>query len=151
MAKQKSVNWRETQKAFASSKVELLQDQRILDFFGQVPVYGVGDIDYFKDKLNFIEKPKHQALVIINKETSDTQLEKLLHPFTHVKRLCVSINKFLIYTNKKYTQIDADYDRALLNFIENIFERRKIVHYFVKGLKGHHFNFASPTTQFFIE
>ena len=150
MAKQKSVNWRETQKAFASSKVELLQDQRILKFFGKVPTYGVGDIDYFKDKLNFTEKPKDQALVIINKETNDIKLAKLLRPLNHVKKVCVSINKFLIYTNKNSTQVDDDYDRALLHFIENIFEHRHIDHYFVKDLKGHHFNFASPTTQFFI-
>tara|TARA_R110000803_G_scaffold170054_1_gene233141 strand:+ start:242 stop:682 length:441 start_codon:yes stop_codon:yes gene_type:complete len=144
-------SWREKQKAFIPGEVELLQDQRILDFFGKLPVYCMGDVDYFQDKLNFVEKPVHQALAIINEETSDRELVQLLHPIKKIDRVCVSINKFLIYTNSNNKQVDDDHDTALLHFIENIFEGRRIDHYFVKGLKGHHFNFASPTTQFFIE
>ena len=144
------ISWREKQKAFISGEVELVQDQRILDFFGQVPVYTIGDVDYFKDKLNCVKEPVHQALAIINKETSDVELEQFLHPIKNIDRVCVSINKFLIYTNSNNKQVHDNYDMALLHFIENIFSGRQIDHYFVKGLKGHHFNFASPTTQFFI-
>ena len=145
------ISWREKQKAFIPGEVELLQDQRILDFFGKVPVYSMGDVNYFQDKLNLVQKPGKQALAIINKETSDKELGQLLHPIKKIDRVCVSINKFLIYTNRNNEQVDDDYDMALLHFIENIFEDKRIDHYFVKELKGHHFNFASPTTQFFIE
>ena len=144
-------SWREKQKAFIPGEVELLQDQRILDFFGKLPVYGVGDVDYFRDKLNLVQQPVHQSLAIINEETSDTELAQLLQPMKNTDRVCVSVNKFLIYTNSNNNQVDNDYDKALLNFIQNIFQGRRIDHYFVKGLKGHHFNFASPTTQFFIQ
>ena len=92
------ISWREKQKAFIPGEVELLQDQRILDFFGKVPVYSMGDVNYFQDKLNLVQKPGKQALAIINKETSDKELGQLLHPIKKIDRVCVSINKFLIYT-----------------------------------------------------
>lgn len=144
-------SWREKQKAFIPGEVELLQDQRILDFFGKLPVCGMGDVNYFRNKLNLVQQPVHQSLVIINEETSDMELAQLLQPIKKIDRVCVSVNKFLIYTNSNNNQVDDDYDKALLHFIENIFQGRRIDHYFVKGLKGHHFNFASPTTQFFIQ
>ena len=126
------ISWREKQKAFIPGEVELLQDQRILDFFGKVPVYSMGDVNYFQDKLNLVQKPGKQALAIINKETRDKELAQLLHPIKKIDRVCVSINKFLIYTNSNNEQVDDDYDMALLHFIENIFEDKRIDHYFVK-------------------
>ena len=114
---------------------------------------GIGNIEYFKDKLNIVEddKIKHnQCLVIVNKNTSNIDLIDLLRKLNNIKKICLSINKFLIHTKVNNKDIIDDYDQALLLLIKQIFKNRDIEHHFIKGLKGDSFNFASPTTQFFI-
>ena len=144
-------SWREKQKSFTTEKVEFIQDQRILDFFSKSPVLTIGDVEYFQDKLNISTKEQYnQCLAIINKKTSNFELVDLLQHLKNINRVCLSINKFLIYTRSNYNNVVEDYDQALLDFVKTIFKNRDIKHYFVKDLKGDHFNFASPTTQFFI-
>ena len=153
MKKITNIDWRQQQKNFFSGEVEFIQDQRILDFFDSSPVLGIGAIEYFKDKLNIIEDDKtkyNQCLVIINKNTSNTDLINLIRKLNNIKKICLSINKFLIHTKVNNKDIIDDYDQALFLLIEQFFKNRNIEHYFVKGLKGDNFNFASPTTQFFI-
>ena len=108
-------------------------------------------MEYFQDKLNISTKEQYnQCLAIINKKTSNFELVDLLQHLKNINRVCLSINKFLIYTRSNYNNVVEDYDQALLDFVKTIFKNRDIKHYFVKDLKGDHFNFASPTTQFFI-
>ena len=45
------ISWRQQQQNFASEKVEFAQDQRILEFFNDSPVLGIGDVKYFKNKI----------------------------------------------------------------------------------------------------
>ena len=153
MAKPKSLDWRRQQKNFFSEEVKFIQDQRILNFFDSSPVLGIGNIEYFKDKLNIVEDDKikyNQCLVIVNKNTSNIDLIDLLRKLNNIKKICLSINKFLIHTKVNNKDIIDDYDQALLLLIKQIFKNRDIEHHFIKGLKGDSFNFASPTTQFFI-
>lgn len=152
MEKLKSPSWRTQQKNFFKDNVEFLQDQRIFNFFLKEPILGIGDIDYFKREFEIVldNKNCNQCLVVINEKILDTELFKLLKKIKNIKRICISINKFLLYTNNYNKDIIEDYDQAILSFIKKIFIKRNITHYFVKNLKGFHFNFASPTTQFFI-
>ena len=145
-------SWRDTQKAFAKEDVEFAQDKRILDFFDERAVYGVGDVGYFKDKLNMCEVPQNatQALAIINEPTSDLELLNVLECTKSIDKVCVAINKFIIWTPYNKPDVSDNYDQALLDYIQKIYNNRTIEHFFVKDLKGNHFNFASPTTQFFI-
>ena len=151
MDTQKKISWREQQQNFSSEKVEFIQDQRILDFFDNSPILGMGDVEYFKNKLNISNKEQYtQCLTIINAKTSDIELFSIFDCLKNISKVCLSINKFLIWTPKNNEKVAEDYDQALFNLIQSIFKNKKIKHYFVKGLKGRHFNFASPTTQFFI-
>ena len=151
-AKPKSLDWRQQQQLFSLEKVEFIQDYRILNFFDKLPVLGLGDIEYFKNTINIVgNKEKYnQCLTIINKKISDLELVSLLKTLKNIEKICISINKFLIYTTSNNKNIIDDYDQALLLLIKEIFKNRDIEHHFVKGLKGDSFNFASPTTQFFI-
>ena len=56
----------------------------------------------------------------------------------------------MIYSNIGDKNSIDDYDQALYNLILNIFVESKIEYFFIKNLKGDHFNFASPTSQFFF-
>jgi len=144
-------SWRETQKSFVSEKVEFVQDQRILDFFDNSVVHAVGDVEYFHDKLNIKESDSYtQALLIVNTPTSNLELTVMLESIKNIDRVCVSINKFLLWTQTNRDDVTEDYDTALLELIKSIFKNRNVQHFYVKGVKGRHFNFASPTTQFFI-
>jgi len=144
-------SWRVTQQKFFGEKVEFVQDKRILDFFDQTPCLCIGDTDYFKKKLNVSKiKQKNQCLIICNKKISDKKLLQLLKKYKNFKKICISINKFYLYTNKNNKKIIDDYDYAIFNLIQLVFSKKKIKHFFVKNLNGHYFNFASPTTQFFL-
>ena len=146
--------WRTTQKSFVPEEIEFAQDQRILDFFDDRPIYGIGTVEYFRGKLNIItedDPQSHkQALAIISLPTSDLELFYGLECVKNIDKVCVSVNKYVLWTPSNKDDVIEDYDTALLEFIKTIFPNRHIEHVYVKGLKGHHFNFASPTTQFFI-
>ena len=146
--------WHKTQKSFVPEEVEFAQDQRILDFFDDRPIYGIGNIEYFPGKLNIVteDDPQSykQALAIVNVPTSDLELFYGLECIKHIDKVCVSVNKYKLWTQSNKDSVTEDYDIALLEYIKTIFPNRQIEHFYVKGLKGQHFNFASPTTQFFI-
>ena len=116
-------DWRSAQQNFFKEKVEFEQDRRIIDYFidSAVPTYGYGSISYFLDKI------------------------------LDSSKICISINKFKIYSKDCSQNTKEDYDLALYDFIYNEFINSKIRYFYVKNLKGDSFNFASPTTQFFID
>lgn len=147
----KNPNWREIQQSFSQGDVEFEQDKRILDFFDDSDVMAIGDIDYFRSKIKISDSMESsQALLVINDLTSVAELQSLLQQVSHMDKICVSLNKFFIWTDTNNPDVDEDYDQALLDLIEATFSDRKIRHCYIKGLKGDNFNFASPTTQFFI-
>jgi len=152
MARQKSVNqWRIKQQNFAKGTVEFQQDQRILDFFGTTPTRAIGDVEYFKDKINFTESLDcKQVLLVINTLTFYKDLISQLNEINGFDKTCVSINKFLLWTDQFNPTIEVDYDIALLSLVKKCFPNNKIEHFFVKNVKGYHFNFVSPTSQFYI-
>jgi len=146
--------WHSTQKSFVPEEIEFAQDQRILDFFDDQPIYGIGTIQYFRGKLNIIteDDPQSykQALAIINVPTSDLELYHGLECVKNIDKVCVAVNKYILWTPSNKDSVTEDYDIALLEYIKTIFPNRHIEHFYVKDVKGNHFNFASPTTQFFI-
>jgi hypothetical protein len=153
------ISWRLTQQRFFKEPVEFKQDQRIKNFFSKTvrePTFSYGDVSYFKE-INFSNSCKkyNQCLLIFNHliETSllvDTIKNFKYEKFNDNSKICICINKFLIYSNIGDKNVENDYDQALYNLISNIFVESKIKYYFVKNLKGDHFNFASPTSQFFF-
>ena len=152
-------NWRATQQNFFKEKVEFEQDQRIIDYFidSTLPTYGHGSISYFLDKINFVENLKNyqQALLIFNKKIEKNELKSFIQQFKNIivdnSRICISINKFQIYSKNSSLNLNEDYDLALYDFISSEFKNSKIKYFYVKNLKGNNFNFASPATQFFID
>ena len=155
MERQKFPSWRQAQYTFTKDKIEFLQDQRILDFLTDIPTLTFGDTKYFHDKLNVSELTQYDlGLIIINELTSDRKLEHTLKnlktKFTDNAKICLSINKFLVYARENNDTINNNYDIALLEFVKNIFPKKQIDHYFIKNVNGNYFNSASPTTQFFI-
>ena len=152
-------DWRQTQKSFFKEKVEFEQDQRIIDYFvnKDLPTYGLGQILYFLDKINFIKNLQsyQQALLIFNKKIEKDYLKYFIKRFKNKiindSKICISINKFLIYSKKSSLNLKEDYDLALYDLISEEFKNSKIEYFYIKNLKGDSFNFASPTTQFFID
>jgi hypothetical protein len=145
------LSWREQQKTFFAEKdIEFEQDQRIIDWLVNATTYAHGE-NYF-DK--YFSRTVHineaeQALIFIKIMINVETLTKLLSSFVSVPRVCISINKFLIYTDT-FEDVNEDYDLALLDYIKSIFVNRTIEYHYIPNVKGAHFNFASPTTQFFI-
>jgi hypothetical protein len=145
------LSWRERQKTFFVEKnIEFEQDQRIINWLVNTNTYVIGD-EYFNkyfQRTNSVVDAE-QALIFINRQTSSKYLAYKLTHFINIPRVCVAINKFVIYTDTN-EDLNEDYDVALFDFIQSIFKNRTIEYYYVPNVKGSHFNFASPTTQFFI-
>ena len=145
------LSWREQQKTFfVEEKIEIEQDQRILDWIDvNKPTFIFGD-NYFNSlvKLTTINEAE-QALIIVKTEMNVHVLENFCTQFINIPRVCIAINKFVIYTDT-YNDVNEDYDLALLEYIKNIFKNRSIEYHYVANLDGSYFNSASPTTQFFI-
>lgn len=153
------LSWRIKQQRFFKEPVEFEQDQRIKDFFAQTlkePTLSYGDISYF-NKINFSENYKkyNQCLLIFNKLIEKSQLFNIIKEIESNKlnndaRVCICINKFLIYSQTEDKNCTDDYDQAIFEFISNIFVGSRIEYFFVENLNGNYFNFGSPTTQFLI-
>ena len=152
-------DWRTVQKSFFKEDIELEQDQRIINFFANkdVPTYGHGQISFFLNKINFIENLKsyRQALLIFNRKIEKNDLKNWVKKLKNIiidnSIICISINKFQIYSKRSSLNLNEDYDIALHDFISAEFKNSKIKYFYIKNLKGDSFNSASPTTQFFID
>jgi hypothetical protein len=145
------LSWRERQKTFFVEKnIEFEQDQRIINWLVNTNTYVIGD-EYFNkyfQRTNDVVDAE-QALIFINHQTSSKYLAYKLTPFINIPRVCVAINKFVIYTDTN-EDVNEDYDIALFDYIQSIFKNRTIEYHYVPNVGGQHFTFASPTTQFFI-
>ena len=146
------LSWRDKQKRFLTNKIEFEQDARILNWIdNNTLTYFQGDVSYFKphvpETINIDNA--EQALLIFNSETQTSDLEDILKSIVKIPKICIAINKFLIVPNKTF-DCNSNYDIALFDFIQNIFANRDIDYYYSKNVKDFNFNFASPTTQFFI-
>lgn len=151
-------DWRATQKNFFQDDVELEQDQRIINFFDKIiPTYGYGQVSYFLDKINLVDKLQNycQALLIFNEKIEKNKLKNFIQQFKNKivdsSKVCIAINKFQIYSKNSSPNFNEDYDLALYTFISDEFRNSKIKYFYIKNLKGDSFNFASPSTQFFID
>lgn len=152
--------WRIRQQKFFKGPIEFEQDFRIKNFFSKTlkePTDYYGDISYFKE-INFSKSYKkyNQVLLIFNELIEKSSLINIIENYKNNKlkrnsKICICINKFLIYTQTADVSVVDDYDQALYNIISNIFKDSEIKYFFEKNVKGDHFNYASPTTQFFID
>ena len=153
-----SVDWRETQRHMFGG-AELEQDARIKAFFKDSNHENTllhGDTKYFTDFFPNKVKPYHNALMIFNNEIEcgeliDTLL-RLKNNINNARKICVAINKFLVYSEHNKQNISEDYDIALIKLITSQFDTFKIyslIH--DKNLKGDKFNFASPYTQIYLK
>jgi hypothetical protein len=146
------LSWRDKQKQFLINKIEFEQDIRILNWIDDsLSTYFQGDVSYFKphvpETINIDDA--EQALLIFNSEISTSDLENILNSIIKIPRICIAINKFLIIPNKTF-DCNSNYDVALFEFVQSIFANKDIDYYYNKNIKDTNFNFASPTTQFFI-
>ena len=151
-----SKSWRLEQQNFSQEKIEFLQDKRILDFFESKPIFVIGQTDYFTKKFELVKTPENtdQCLMIINELISVDKLCSLLNSVNliskQMKHICIAINKFLVYNTINQEEFNDDYDQALFDLVKKFFPHENVSYYYVENLKGEHFNFASPCTQFFI-
>lgn len=151
-------DWREKQKKIFLGDVEFEQDQRIIDYFEikDTPTLGYGPISYFSNKIRFVKNLEFykQALLIFNQKIEKKILlyfiKSLKKKMLNNSKICITINKFLVYSAYPAMDLNDDYDIALYDFLANEFKNSKIKYFYVPNLKGNHFNFASPTTQFYI-
>lgn len=153
-------SWRLTQQKRFKSPVEFQQDSNIKSFFSKTlkkPTYYYGDVEYFS-VINFSNKHDKydQCLLIFNKLIEKNAFIDIVQECKYKKlnnnsKICICINKFLIYSLQGDKNAVDDYDQALYDIISSIFNYSQIDYSFIKNVKGDHFNFASPTTQFFIQ
>ena len=152
-----TLHWRDEQRKMFNNR-ELEQDIRIKKYFAGSRHEGtllLGDTAYFDDYFNQSREYKN-ALLVFNEEIEamdllDTISEKIsLHP--KIKKLCIAVNKFCIYSNTVYDIIESDYDTALVSLVSGRLKGFKLVeHIYDSELKGNKFNFASPYTQMYFE
>ena len=144
-------SWRDRQKTFFIESSEFEQDQRILDWLDYTKkTYYEGDVEYFQTRTESVPVDQaDQALVIINVLTNIDSLRNICGNIIAIPKIALAINKFLLYSEKS-TECADDYDIALLDYITELFPNRHITHFYVPNLNGRFFNFASPTTQFYI-
>jgi hypothetical protein len=145
-------SWRDRQKTFFAEKnIEFEQDQRIIDWLDTSKKTWVHGETYFNSRLQITKNlnDAEQALLFIKEDGNIEIVEKICRSLIGIPKICVAINKFVIYTDT-YNDVNENYDIALLEFIQSIFVNRTIDYHYIPNLKGSHFNFASPTTQFFI-
>ena len=146
------LSWRDKQKQFLINKIEFEQDTRILNWIdNSILTYFQGDVSYFKqhapETINIDDA--EQALLIFNSETQTSDLEDILKAIVKIPKICIAINKFLIVPDKTF-DCNSNYDVALFEFVQNIFANKDVDYYYNRNVKDAKFNFASPTTQFFI-
>jgi len=148
-----ALSWRDQQKTFfADSNIEFEQDQRIIDWVDTSKKTWVYGETYFNSRIQLANDTSsaEQALLFIKTAKNINVVEHLCKSLVDVPRVCIAINKFVIYTNDFKNNVSEDYDLALLEFIQSIFVNRTIDYHYIPNLNGSFFNFASPTTQFFI-
>jgi len=147
------LSWRDQQKTFfANSSIEFEQDKRIIDWLDTSKKTWVYGETYFNNKVQLTNdiSTAEQALLFIKTTRNINVVEHLCKSLIDVPKVCVAINKFVIYTNDFKNNFNEDYDLALFEFIQSIFVNRKIDYHYIPKVNGSYFNFASPTTQFFI-
>ena len=148
-----ALSWRDQQKTFfAGNNIEFEQDQRIIDWLDTSKKTWVRGETYFNNRLQITNNinEAEQALLFIKKNYTNIKIvEHTCKSLINIPRICIAINKFVIYTDT-LTQVNENYDTALLEFIQSMFVNRKIDYYYIPDVDGNYFNFASPTTQFFI-
>lgn len=148
-----ALSWRDRQKKFFANKdfIEFQQDQRIIDWLDTSKKTWVSGETYFNNKIQLTNdiSTAEQALLFVKNTTNIKVLERQCKSLISVPRICIAINKFVIYTDN-FNNVNEDYDLALLEFIQSIFVGRTIDYHYIPNVNGSFFNFASPTTQFFI-
>lgn len=145
-------SWRDIQKTFFIESSEFEQDQRILDWLDySKKTYYDGDVDYFRSRtVSTSVECAEQAVVIINSLICTDILRNICNNIITIPRIVLAINKFILYSETS-TECNDDYDIALLDYINGLFPNRQITHFYIPNVDGRFFNFASPTTQFYIE
>jgi ribosome-interacting GTPase 1 len=152
-----TLHWRDEQRKMFDN-LELEQDKRIKKYFAGSRHEGTllyGDTAYFNDYFNQSQKYKN-ALLVFNEEIEtrdflDTIAGKIsLHP--EIEKLCIAVNKFCIYSETVYENIESDYDTALVSLVSGKLKGFKLLeHIYDTNLKGNKLNFASPYTQMYFE
>ena len=152
------MDWRDTQRKMFNNQ-ELEQDARIKEFFKEFKndsIFLFGDTDYFSSYFTARTAPYRNGLIVINKvieykELMNTLLE-LRTTLKDADRICIGINKFSIYSHVSDKDADEVYDDALVNSVREKFNQFNVVE-IVKDpeLRADKFNFASPSTQIYLE
>lgn len=146
------INWISRQKTFFEEPHEFKQIQRIKDFFKttkNAPTKLLGDTAYFNSYFkNQVTMHPKQVLFVCNTATSMNELKQQLKSIK-APCICVAVNKFRLYSTKNSKTLHSNYDISLFDFVQDIFQTYKIEYFYEKDL-GDKFNFASPTTQFYI-
>ena len=151
------MDWRETQRNMFGGK-ELEQDARIKTFFAlerKSNTFFYGDTDYFTDYFENHNTPYENVLCVINHDIEFShllrQLDGIVNKCGDVKKVCVAINKFCVYSDVADTDAHDVYDTALINAIIKKFNGFNVVNTITdNNLKGDKFNFASPFTQIYF-
>ena len=134
------MDWRQKQKTFFLNKnFEFEQDKRILDWANNHTIKIQGNVDYFKDKLSISEN-SNNFLIIINHRIELQELSTLLLNIykKQFSRICLSINKFLIYTNVDNDEIIENYDQAIEMLVKSIFLDYETKYFYVQKIGRAH-------------
>jgi hypothetical protein len=153
-----TLDWRTTQRQMFGG-AELEQDARIKEYFRDCNKENTllyGDTQYFEDFFPNNVKPYYNGLIILNSEIEIGEMTAVLRGLNSelyaAKKICVAVNKFCVYSEQANTNVNADYDTALIGLITSCLTRFKThTMVFDKDLKGDRFNFASPYTQIYLE
>lgn len=117
---------------------------------------GYGDIDYFKNHINFVSSGPVNLCIYIANETFD--FVQLIEHVNYVIKtqlnslglIYLSLNKYLAIPKLYDSELDNDYDCAIEQFVRKNVNAQIEQYYPCGNDGGTQFNWAHPLTRFYL-
>lgn len=153
------MNHRTLQLSAINEPVEIQQDHELIKYIRQnniTEAYGYGDVDYFCDRVTFVDYATNFGIVIINTSCYNfVWLKDTINSILHTKIqkngvLYLAINKFLAQYIDQNAITEANYDLAIEQFIKINIDATIDSYQYEPNDCGQSFNFVHPLTRFYL-
>ena len=150
---------RELQLSLFDGNCRIRQDQDLIDAIVSnkyKKALGVGDVDYFTNFIEFVDRGVVDFCIYIQREEFDfddlaTNLNYIIKNNTAPGALIyLSVNKYAAIPSRHDCDLSADYDTAIEQFVSSRVNA-KIESYYPCGFDfGNKFNWVHPLTRFYL-
>jgi len=153
------MSWREQQVNAFNQPISFKQDVELIDYIhthNYTSALAHGDVDYFQNYINFVDHgPVEFCIFILNKPFSWEDLANNINYIIEKDLIAdgvayLSINKFLAELPKTTYNLNDDYDLAIEDYVKKHINASIENYYYKSDDHGQYFNFAHPTTRFYL-